>query len=554
MTFNTGFSRGAIRLGLCLLLGSPGMALSQTLPNLPVIPDISCGISTGPTTFVPAGGDFQTALNSADPGDIITLEAGATFTGPFTLPVKTGTGCITIRTSAADAALPAEGMRITPAYASLLPKIVSPGLNQDAMHAAYGAHHYKLIGLELMKATAATVTDTLLVFGDGRMHTEADFPHHIEVDRVYVHGWPTTSQKFCIIANSRATTIKNSYIADCKMVGFDTQAILSWMGGPLRIINNYLEGAGENVMIGGADPSVSGSQVPSDIEILNNAFFKPLTWMIGDPTYAGTNWAVKNLLEFKSVRRVLIDGNIFENCWPNGQIGTAIMITPRNAGGTAPYSGTEDITITNNIIKHATHGVSVSGEDNHVPGTFHTARVLIKNNLWLDIGFPGGSGAGNFVQTTAGPTDLTAEHNTSMSIGKILTLSGAPGTGLIFRNNITPHNTYGVLGDASGSGTASLQKFFPTSYTFTKNVIITNPFPNNYPAGNFNAANVAAVGFTDIAAGDYSLLDTSPYHNAGTDGADIGIDWIKLQAAKRATGSTSSGGTPPPAPVDLQIR
>ena len=40
-------------------------------------------------------------------------------------------------------------------------------------------------------------------------------------------------------------------------VGFDSQAINGWTGpGPLLIENNYLEGAGENVIFGGADPSV----------------------------------------------------------------------------------------------------------------------------------------------------------------------------------------------------------------------------------------------------------------------------------------------------------
>ena len=35
------------------------------------------------TIAVPAGGDFQAALGAAQPGDVITLEPNATYTGNF---------------------------------------------------------------------------------------------------------------------------------------------------------------------------------------------------------------------------------------------------------------------------------------------------------------------------------------------------------------------------------------------------------------------------------------------------------------------------------------
>src|SRR5262250_3095991 len=66
---------------------------------------------TGRTIAVAAGGDFQGALNQAQPGDVITLQAGAIFTGNFTLPNKSGSGqsgqsgqsgWIVIRSSTAD--------------------------------------------------------------------------------------------------------------------------------------------------------------------------------------------------------------------------------------------------------------------------------------------------------------------------------------------------------------------------------------------------------------------------------------------------------------------
>src|SRR5678816_3181005 len=78
--------------------------------------------------------------------------------------------------------------------------------------------------------------------------------------------------------------------------------------GPYHIINNYIEAAAENIMFGGADAKIP-NLVPSDIEIRRNHVFKPLSWKVGDPSYLGRHWAIKNLLELKNARRVTIDGN-----------------------------------------------------------------------------------------------------------------------------------------------------------------------------------------------------------------------------------------------------
>ena len=61
--------------------------------------------------------------------------------------------------------------------------------------------------------------------------------------------------------------------------------------------------------------------------------------------------------------------------------------------------------------------------------------------------------------------------------------------------------------------------------TFKKNVLIAGT--GAWPAGNFFPASPAAVRFVDYNngnGGNYTLLNTSPYHNAGTDGKDLGAD------------------------------
>src|SRR5439155_19433812 len=143
--------------------------------------------------------------------------------------------------------------------------------------------------------------------------------------------------------------------------------IAGWDGpGPFAILNNHLEGAGENVLFGGADPSTAGL-VPSDIEIRHNHFIKPLTWKADDPTYLGTPWTVKNLLELKNAQRVVIDGNVLEYNWPAAQNGFAVLFTVRNQDGHSPWSTVSDVVFSNNILRHATSALNVLGHDDNYP-------------------------------------------------------------------------------------------------------------------------------------------------------------------------------------------
>jgi hypothetical protein len=229
------------------------------------------------TIVVAAGGTLQTALDAANPGDVITLAAGATFTGNFTLPAKSGTGVITVRSSAADSALPGPGVRMTPAYAALLPKIVSTN-SLAALRTLPGAHHWRLQFLEFPWTMLGYGEMLRIGEGGSPQIALAQVPYEIEVDRVYMHGSPLYGQKRGIALNGRNVTIRNSYISEIKAVGFDAQAIGGWNGpGPFTIENNYLEGAGENFLLGGSDPTIPGL-VTEYLVFRYNYVTKPLSW------------------------------------------------------------------------------------------------------------------------------------------------------------------------------------------------------------------------------------------------------------------------------------
>ena len=495
----------------------------RVLPALPqALLDTTYAPPSGRTLAVPAGGDLQAALNSARPGDVIQLAAGAAYTGPFTLPAKSGTGWIVITSSATT--LPPPGTRVAPGNASLMPKILGPQ-GSPAILTASGAHHYRFVGIEFAPVPRAVQHD-LVYLGSGGGAWNFVF------DRCYIHGDPNVGGTLWgLRMDAGWVGVVDSYLANFRDTSFEASAIRVITGaGPFKIQNNYIEAAGMSVIFGGQDPSVQGL-ISSDIEIRGNYMTKPLSWRIGDPTYAGTPWIVKNVLELKNAQRVLIDGNIFENNWRQAdQDGFAIVFTPRNQNGGSPWSVVQDVTFTHNIVRHSTAGFHMLGWDYTNPSQ-QLRRVLIQNNLMTDIGaFAGNGGSvGTLYQMRDGVADATIDHNTAFQSGDPLhaqVVTGVPNTGLVFTNNIGDGN---VTSDSAPDPASALSRSFPGA-VFTANVLLDGT-ASAYPPGNFFPPGSTPVVNAFSGGSDYHLVPGSPYKNAGTDGRDIGADIDAINAA-----------------------
>src|SRR5437899_9606528 len=145
---------------------------------------------------------------------------------------------------------------------------------------------------------------------------------------------------------------------------------------------DYHEGARVNFMLGWAYHSLA-NLLPYDIAIRGNWLLKPLRWWSRSSNYVGIHWTVKNLFELKNAQRVLIDGNVLENCWvdPNAAYGqqgaNAFVLTTRNQGGGCPWCVVQDVTVTNNIARHIGQAVGMSGQEGA-----GARRFLIQNNLF----------------------------------------------------------------------------------------------------------------------------------------------------------------------------
>jgi cellulose synthase/poly-beta-1,6-N-acetylglucosamine synthase-like glycosyltransferase len=475
---------------------------------------------------VPAGGNLQRALDEARPGDQIELAAGAVYEGPFRLPRKPGPGWIVVTSSGP---LPAPGERVRPEHAVGMAKLrasSSPVVGADP-----GAHHYRFVGVEIAPSPGATIT-TLVQLGD-KERALNELAHDIIFDRCYLHGDPARGARRGIALNARRAAVVESYLADFKEVGADSQAIAGWNGpGPFTIANNYLEAAGENVMFGGEDPAIHGL-VPADIRLTRNHLAKPLRWRQGHPDYEGTAWAVKNLFELKNARRVVVDGNLFEHNWPDAQNGFAILFTVRNQSGGAPWSVVEDVTFTNNVVRRAGAGINILGRDD-IHDSQPTQRVEIAGNLFEQIG--GGWGSGRLFQLLDGTRHVHIRHNTAFHSGfAVFGGDHDPHAGFVFENNIVQHNDTGILGSGTSSGRASLDRYFPGAMV-RRNVLV-GANPALYPHDNYFPETLAAAGFVAARDGAHRPSGARRYAAAGSDGRDVGAD---LESLSRVIAQVSS--------------
>ncbi len=580
------------------------------------------------TIAVAAGGDLQAALNKALAGDTILLQAGATFTGNFVLPKKTGSTFITVRSSTANSSLPGAGVRMTPAYAGLLAKIKSPN-TASAIQTATGAHHWRLLFLEL-KANSGGYGE-IVRLGSSSETVAANQPHHLLLDRVYIHGDSKLGSKRGIALNSADTSILNSYISDIKAQGLDSQAIGGWNGpGPYLIENNFLEAAGENVLFGGATPAIQGL-VPANITLRRNLISKNVSWQSaivsaptggkaapatggslaagayayrvvayaacgngvtcrsgstadlvatltakgsvkvswsavsgassyrvygrktgsqtqywtttgtsvvdtgaagtggGVPTTAGQKWTVKNLIELKNAKQVLIEGNVIENCWKADQKGYAVLLTPAN-NGLADWTVVRDVLFQHNTVRHVGAAMIINGRDT-AQGSEYTENIAVYNNLFTDVSTRWG-GPGGLMVVGNGTRDVRVNHNTIDHDGFVVAGTGEANIGFAFLNNMSRHNQWGIYGDYHGAGFDSINVYFPG--ISMRRTVLAGGTASKYPTDNlFPAASTFVGNFVNAAGGDYRLAASSAFIGMATDGRNIGADIVRLLAAQK---------------------
>ena len=548
------------------------------LPRAYVSSSLADTPAPGTVHFVSTPAALQSALNSANCGDTISLTAGTTFSGSFVFPAK---ACddkhwIVVRTSAPDSALPPEGTRLTPCYAgvgslparpafscastkNVMAKIAFNQAGSGPIVLGTGANHYRFVGIEITRSLPKAIVYDLVGTEKGGA------VDHIVFDRMWIHGTAQDeTTRGVMLSGITNVAIVDSFFSDFHCVAIsgacgDSQAIAGGLGdsaqGSFRIVNNYLEAAGENIIFGGGEATVT----PADIEVRRNFFFKPLSWMKGASNFVGGRdghpFIVKNLFELKNAERVLIEGNVFEGSWGGfTQVGFALLLTPKNPGNCSVCK-IRDITIRYSTFSHAGAAMQIgNGLSDTGFAAEEGSHYSIHDDVFDDMFYPGcPSCNGVMFQITS---DYRAPqtfwlHDVSISHVTVAsdraragwTIAGPLGQkNFEFSNNIIDSGA----GSNSNAGGGAVQCYFGkaliagvldscwSNYSFTENVIILTPRNITWPAGNYPMASNAAVGFTNFnggVGGNYQLAANSPYKGKAADGKDPGADITAVNAA-----------------------
>jgi hypothetical protein len=418
---------------------NPHTVTAQGYTNLELyLHSFAAALEPRTTWSVAQGDNLQTIINVASLGDTIVIDAGASFQGNYTLPNKYGVMTLTLTT---NATLPAADARITPATAAGLPIIRAAAGGLPALATTPGCHDYAIVGLRF-PANPGGFND-IIGLGDGSaaQNSASLVPYNLTLDRLYIYGDPLTGQKRGISLHSASTTIKNCYIADIKVASQDSQAIASWNGpGPYLIDNNYIEGAGENVLFGGDTIRIL-NQLPSDLTFTNNDVAKPYSWR-------GGPWQIKNLFEVKCGQRFYIHNNRFEYDWAEAQDGDPVLFTVRNEYGAHNWATVRDITFSGNYLRHAGGGISILGRDDR-PGyvSVLATNFLIEDNEITDVNWSYGGG-GVILELNNGGDNITFNHNTCINAGggnTVYLLGSTHFNNLVITNNVLLDNGLGYL-------------------------------------------------------------------------------------------------------------
>jgi hypothetical protein len=247
-------------------------------------------------------------------------------------------------------------------------------------------------------------------------------------------------------------------------------------------------------------------------------------------------WQAKNLLELKVGRRVLVEGNVFENSWPSGQIGFAVVLWSVNQDKRAPFAETSDVTFQYNVVRNAANAFQLTdGSDWSTTVPMH--RVLIRHNVVLAIGTNRalGYGGGRAFQINGRIADLAIVHNTNAGLaGPWVYFVSAPNTRLdrltILDNAVDQADP--AMRCDTGNGNDALVQYAGPGTVMRGNAL--GGWGGPRVPDNFYLMNGERLfDVVGVANGDFRLPATSPYRRAATDRTDIGADVAAVDSATR---------------------
>ena len=551
----------------------------------------------GNTKFVPAGSNLQGILNEAALGDTLVVEAGATYTGNFVLRAKEGEGVITIISSAHNSLPPDDtrvspehavsmAKLVTP---NSLPVVWAEDGAHDyrfvgiEFHPAPGIYISDLILLgspssrEVEQLPYNLEFDRVYVHGDPNRGGKrgialnsrstiiknsyfTDFKSDFQ-DAQDITGWNGPGPD--LILNNRLEASGMSV-----MFGGAAPAIRYLVPADIFFYNNYIT----------RPMSWRGRWPVKNLFELKNARNVDVRFNVFENNWVSAQNGIAILFTVRTCEAgdypwaVVKDVTFSHNVVRNSE-GGAFNILGRDASrdtcntaatGTITTRGTQvsgygtrltselevGQRIVVNKVARTIKGIlsdqslvidSPFPEDIITPAAFaynvpvagQTSNIAIRDNLLEAIRPFDGSRDGTLFLILSGAQSIVIEHNTGFQGQSIVVADGGATAGLVFRSNISPHNTYGIFGSDKGVGKLAIDFYFPGS-TITHNVIAgAGDNARSYPSGNFFPASLGEVGFVDLAGRNYALSPASPYKGAGSDGKDPGANMAIIEQVLR---------------------
>jgi len=480
----------------------PRVYLNSKYPMLP---------STSKTLTVGLNKNFQDcqpAIEAAEPGDVISIDAGF-ICSPISLPNKgdpNSTDFVVIQTANLNL-LPPEGQRITETDHPNLAVIQTA--DKPAITTVSYAHHYYFVGIEIRLDPQYTGINRCLVNFNTWSDDVTHLAHDFVLARSYIHAGPQQEENIGVLLNAGRISIVDSVISEIHMIGGGGAGIMGFSlgAGPFNITNNLISSAGAAFHLGAKDSNLI-DLIPSDVVFSQNILTKSLTWRQPITDLAGKvgHWGISGAINLESAQRILMTQNLIENYWIQDAEYNVSMIffnpssyNDGTAGSDHYWNRVQDVTFYNNVIRHGPSAMAISYQDPSDAQVI-AQRLDIEYNTIYDIGSSWGKAEGLLYLSGQAQGPVEFNQNTMLDsddTGPNLIWASTGGLygQFIFTNNLTYDAIGGIIDPALGTGAPTLAQNFP-GIIFKGNILAAQnaALYGSFAVGNYFPSDMASLG------------------------------------------------------------
>lgn len=492
----------------------------------------------------------------------------------------------------------AEGTRVTEADLATHPELrAGPGNDIPAISCAQGADNYRIMGVKCVPEPTATGVTFMTVNINARIPGQTNeesqtLPEHCPVDiildRIVVLGptgdtgtnatfnSPQGRNRNGVILNGIRCALVDSHVTGQFNLEDETHGILvTSTPGPLKFVNNYIDGGTVPLFFGGTGSSLGNDVHPSDIEIRRNHLRHPDAWLPDEGDTVGPTFvSLKGVFELKHAQRVLAEGNVIESCPVSAQQGMAVVIKSAgngSAGSSGAGMGTSHATFRYNVVRNVRTAFNVDGfGDPLEEGIVQTNHITAYDNLFHSFGRvfkdDGTTISGTYTSGGHGLLLGGACHYLTFGFNTLVPNAlgipdGSAGPAWMALANVEPgtESLSTVISDNVAIVTSSSAPVFynggfygddgldlyAADWDFDRNCIVgvLVDYFGNIPTGTGNvnpdagsltptlATLVSQAEFVDPDNGNYRLGASSPGKGLGFSGADMGADIDNVELA-----------------------